>query len=170
MWMRRNHTESSFPVNLSAITPVTWPLVLSTSTRLPVPQANFTTLVICTLFSLSVLLFALACCVWETYSKKLPKTCGTDGSGNDQPYGSTVGDGKACVSLLASASPEPEIQYNLILCMAENAEFEYNVIFKVGCPVETRSAYIDFEIVDINNEVMGTPIRYVATPMNASPR
>src|SRR5699024_12032581 len=44
---------------------------------------------------------------------------------------------------------EPEVQQNLILCNSDTALFEYNLIFRVGCPTEKfdmKRGYIDFEI------------------------
>lgn len=58
---------------------------------------------------------------------------------------------------------EPEKQINLVACMAENAEYEYKVVFQVGCPTgdfSMKRNYIDFEIIGPDNEVMGTPVRF----------
>lgn len=57
---------------------------------------------------------------------------------------------------------EPEEQLNLVVCTADNAEYEYNLIFRVGCATgdfDMKNGYIDFEILGPDKDIIGTPVR-----------
>lgn len=51
----------------------------------------------------------------------------------------------------------------MILCHEDNAQFEYNLILRVGCPTpnfDMKKGYIDFEILGENDEITGNPVRF----------
>lgn len=58
---------------------------------------------------------------------------------------------------------EPEEQIQYMLCMSENAIYEYLLILRVGCPsqdFDRNNSYIDFEILGQKDEVIGSPVRF----------
>ena len=58
---------------------------------------------------------------------------------------------------------EPEEQTQYMLCMSENAIYDYLLIFRVGCPshgFDLNNSCIDFEILGQKDEMIGSPFRF----------
>ena len=57
---------------------------------------------------------------------------------------------------------EPEEVDNPVLTNTDEGQFEYMLIFRTGSPIEKfqiKHAWIDFEIIRANNELIGAPVR-----------
>src|SRR5699024_10089424 len=60
-------------------------------------------------------------------------------------------------------SSEPEVQLNLILCVAALAKYEYLIVFRVGPATDGfdyNTGHIDFQLMTDQNESVGAPVRF----------
>ena len=60
-------------------------------------------------------------------------------------------------------SREPEMQVNMVLCVAGKSSYEYLVVFRVGLATDGfnyNTNYIDLQLLTDNDEPIGSPLRY----------
>ncbi|KAI2799853.1 hypothetical protein BLOT_014281 [Blomia tropicalis] len=58
---------------------------------------------------------------------------------------------------------QPEEQFNMILCHEHNAPYQYNLVFRVGCPSDNfdmKNGFVEFIILGPEDEPIGTPVRF----------
>jgi hypothetical protein len=63
---------------------------------------------------------------------------------------------------------EPEIQLSLIMCSARTAKYQYEIVFRVGCPSDNfdlQKTTIDIEIIGPQQQPIGTIIRFSANKL-----